>query len=108
MRPKVAPTWSARPAGAGTATAAARARPAATLENHRGLVDTKDLAEGVGNLAEGETGADRVENDGHEVVPPPRGPLHGSRGRGRRGRIARLPEPAEALGEGPSHRGVAL
>src|SRR5262245_759033 len=108
MRPKVAPTWSARPPAAELASAAISARPVMRLKDHRGLVNTEDLPERVADLAEGDADAYGVEDEGHQVVASAGHPLDGLEGSPGHLRVAGLPQAPQPLGKDALHRGVDL
>src|SRR5262245_45517190 len=130
MRLKVAPTWSARPACAGTPDArvmkrasaaaitrtrrprpvppeAARAGCGGLLEHRGRLMGTEDLAQGIGDLAERHTRANRVQDEGDQVVAALGRALYGF-ARASGSGVPRLTDPAETLGKHPARGGVAL
>src|SRR6202171_2211300 len=117
IRPNVAPTWSAIPAWAGSASSSAASASAtaalesvaaelksaaAELEDNRRLVDTEDLPQRVADLPEGHLRPDGAEDERDEVGAAAGSPVQDLE-RARRGLcVPGAPEAIQALG----HRGA--
>src|SRR6202158_6284072 len=116
IRPKVAPTWSAIPAWAGSAiSSAARASATAALESaaaelkdNRRLVDTEDLPQRVADLPEGHLRADGVEDERDEVVTAAGSPVQGLERALRGPCVPGAPEAIQALGHRRADRRIDL